>query len=1226
MPINLRALPVALVLAGLISTPVLAASQADSSTEVLLRGAKKWADKDRSDLAKNLLNKLLLIDPNSQEALYMLGSMELKGGKSDEARSYLKKLEQTAPDGKRTRELRDAISAKNAPKPAPVEKIAAAEAVAKPEAAKSEKRAEPKQQKHKTARAEKTPAQAAEPEAATASLASNPDIIARTDALDALADGDLVTAENALLDIQQRRPQDPEVIGGLGLINQKRGKFAEAEQLFTQALAAAQAGKSETGRWESLIGTAKFSQIMTRAKSALDENNLPEAEAAAGEALAMRPGDPDAMAVMGNVKSAENDNAEAERLYREALGIEGYNMFATRGLANLLAHTGRGEEAIQFIDKVLQDYPNEWRKSPYNHASLLRTESELLVDAHRPSQAMKALETAVSIDPKNPWVRFSLAKLYISMNLAPMARSIVQEGVALAPDDPAMHQVQALILLNLDDYAGGIDSLNQIPEASLTQDMRDTKNRALMKYYLQQADLKIAQGNRREAMRIMAMAQTQAQGDFAATEQVAEGWFSLGQQKLGLAAMRKLPQPAPLSTQVRFASMLNRAKKDQELADFLPTLRIPQTQDETSQHYRETIQDIEFAMAGRQYDKLIKAGKKEEAQQFAENILGATPLSSREYFKFHRSYFSNAELPDSAIFQLSQEVEQNPDDLGMRWELAYAYYQNKQSANAKRELNALIERTKSDDIDMRLRIARLQQSLGDASGANKTLDDLIERFPNNTEVSLQAGNIARSEGRYNKAMSYYELTRERAAKPAPQDAAVAPGTASAAQKSDIMLNLLPAAQRGATSRVPVIAQASTAESEAIYRAALASDVPLERPAGNSDAASAQQAMDSISAKRTVRVETALDIESKTASSGTSTYNTIEVPIAAHFPIGYEANGTVQVDRVSVDAGTLPAAFADASAFGKVLITQRPLAQPLPQQATGTSLAVGYEGDTFKSDIGMVGQGFPVSNVVGGIRTGGSIGRMSYSLNLSRRPYTGSLISYAGAKDPVTGATWGGVTNTGVSLYMSTTLGTTSFGNFDIAGIASYGLLRGQNVQNNDRLYLRGIIDHDLYSDDDMVLNVGFSIDYMSFSKNEGYYSFGHGAYYSPQSSLSFGLPIELSGRSDMLSYQIRASVSYATTNSDSALYFPTDPAAQAIAAANGKPTYQGGPGSGYGYGLRATSEYRAAPEVVLGGKFSMDRSAYYAPNSVLFYLKYLFTPETGPVKLRPDPVLPYSQY
>jgi hypothetical protein len=40
----------------------------------------------------------------------------------------------------------------------------------------------------------------------------------------------------------------------------------------------------------------------------------------------------------------------------------------------------------------------------------------------------------------------------------------------------------------------------------------------------------------------------------------------------------------------------------------------------------------------------------------------------------------------------------------------------------------------------------------------------------------------------------------------------------------------------------------------------------------------------------------------------------------------------------------------------------------------------------------------------------------------------------------------------------------------------------------------------------------------------------------------------------------------------------------------------------------------------------MDRSAYYAPNALFFYGRYMFNPETGPVKMRPDPVTPYSQY
>jgi hypothetical protein len=167
----------------------------------------------------------------------------------------------------------------------------------------------------------------------------------------------------------------------------------------------------------------------------------------------------------------------------------------------------------------------------------------------------------------------------------------------------------------------------------------------------------------------------------------------------------------------------------------------------------------------------------------------------------------------------------------------------------------------------------------------------------------------------------------------------------------------------------------------------------------------------------------------------------------------------------------------------------------------------------------------------------------------------------------------------------------------------------------------------------MTLNVGLNANFTSFSKNQTYFTFGHGGYYSPQSSLSFGLPIELIGRQDLLSYQIRANLSYSRTSEDSAVFYPTDPVLQARAAAmpvfppgNNLAIYKGGTGAGFGYGLRVTTEYRLTPNFAFGGRFNIERSAYYAPNSILMYLRYMFNPETGPVKLRPDPVTPYSQY
>ena len=1261
MPINLRAL--VLLLAGIISSPLFAAT--DNSTEILLSGAQKWVDKDRADLAKPLLQKALLIEPNSPKALLMLGKIELKNGNPGAAQGYLKTLQQTAPASASTRELNDVLihsngnqaSFKSMPvitekSAAFVKPVVAQETNAKPPekttiivATKSKvtkkypkslaKHAAKHTAEHKQIVVEESSAKPldqpviAEPPVLAA---IDPDIIARSAALDALDDGKLEQAEAALSDIFKRRPHDDEVLGGLGRIKLSEGKPDDAEIFFSQALSESKEG--DKTRWKSLLETASFWKYINTANKLLDTNQLHEAESAVQKALVLHPGDPNALALLGNINAASNNDVEAERLYREAISKEGYNVSAIRGLSTLLSRTQRSGEALELIDSTLQKYPEELKKDSGNLAALLRVEADMFVEAQQPSRAMNALENAVKIDPKNPWSRYSLARLYISLDLAPLGRQVMQEGIALDPKNPIMHYTRALVLLGLDDYAGGLNSLNQIPDDALTQEMRETRKLALIKYDFQQAEKMYVQGNRKEAIRIMSIAQTQVRGNYSATEQLAEGWFKLGQQKQGLSAMRKLPQPVPLETQVHFASLLNRAKMDQELADYLPSIHIPDGKNDTFKAYRATIQNVELAMAGRHFDSLNKAGKTEQAQEFADNILNAAQLSSSDYFKYHRSYFANAKLPEDAISRLNQEKEQNPDDLNIRWELAYAYYQDKQNSSAQREMQELIGLTKIDDVDMRLRIATLQQSLGNNSGALTTLDDLTGRFPNNTDVLLRAGNVAQSIGEYNRAMRYYGKIKDQSQNPAPQTAPIKVAEKQAAPR--VLLNLLPASGMSGdyteSGRVtPLLV--NTRESEQIYHTALRNDVSQVKNVSGSNVSSAEQAMDTIKATRSATIAVGLDIQSKPASSGTTTYNAIEVPVLARFPIGYQANGFIQVDQVNIDSGALPSSFADAALFGKIQAKQWVPPQPLTPTASGTSVAVGYEQGSVKVDIGKVGIGFPVSNMVGGIRQSGMIGRLSYSLNLSRRAYTGSQLSYAGEKDPNTGVIWGGVTNTGVSLYMSTTLPNSVMGVVNVAVIGTYGLLRGINVLNNDKLSLTGIVNQDIYTTDDMAVNLGLSLSYLSFSKNLSYFTFGQGGYYSPQSSLSFGIPLELSGRAEELTYQLKTSVTYSSNRTDTSPFYPTDPALQVVAGSGGalptgytQPVYSAGSGGGVGYSFLAATEYRATPSIVVGGRFSIDRSEYYAPNSAFFYLKYMFNAETSPIKLHPDPVIPYSQY
>ncbi len=58
----------------------------------LLRGARLWASKNRPDMARQLVDKLLAMDPYSPQGLGTLGDLALREKKTDEAQRILQTL------------------------------------------------------------------------------------------------------------------------------------------------------------------------------------------------------------------------------------------------------------------------------------------------------------------------------------------------------------------------------------------------------------------------------------------------------------------------------------------------------------------------------------------------------------------------------------------------------------------------------------------------------------------------------------------------------------------------------------------------------------------------------------------------------------------------------------------------------------------------------------------------------------------------------------------------------------------------------------------------------------------------------------------------------------------------------------------------------------------------------------------------------------------------------
>jgi hypothetical protein len=376
----------------------------------------------------------------------------------------------------------------------------------------------------------------------------------------------------------------------------------------------------------------------------------------------------------------------------------------------------------------------------------------------------------------------------------------------------------------------------------------------------------------------------------------------------------------------------------------------------------------------------------------------------------------------------------------------------------------------------------------------------------------------------------------------------------------------------------------------------------------------------------------VEFSQKDGDSGISELQRRIVPVDIRLPLDYDEHVFVRADYLDLDAGTLSLDnFTQAADFGKVLAYTPPFATGSPgQSAQGAMFGIGYETGPWRFDIGHMPSAFPVNYWVGGVRYANYTGDNSLVVDLARRPVTSSLLSFAGVEDPITGEVWGGVHSTGIDARVAQRLQIAQQP-LDVYAGAGWHKLDGDNVLGNSEWRLRTGADRPIIERADDTLTIGVTLNYWRYAENTRFYTFGHGGYYSPQSYVSFGLPIEWSGRRERMTWRLRGVVAQAFTSEDGMPYYPTDAAlqrqAQVTAAANDltTPYYDGGSGSGSSYALRGAIEYNLDRQWAVGAKFDIERSDFYEPNTFGVYLRYRFTPWRGEFEL-PQPPVPYAYF
>lgn len=1001
-------------------------------------------------------------------------------------------------------------------------------------------------------------------------LARDPNYIAQQRGLQALARGDLTAADVLLGQAARARATDADAVGGLGLLRLREGRHDEARAWFARAAALA---PDQRGKWDSLARTAQFWGALARGREAAAAGRPRDAEQAARAALAMQPGSPDATLQLADALLAQHDWARAEPLLRGLLAAPRPSVAVAHSAALLYEHTGRADQIGPLLDALQARVTGSSDRRALDgiRADLLAQQARALAEKGDRGPAAQRYEAAVRAAPDAPWTRFALARLYRDMGLPQLGRTVMDDGLAQS-DTPDMHYAAALYRNSTDDVAGAQAALAPVADAQRSDGMRALAHKLDAEAALADAQGALGRGDSAALEAALAHAQASAPDDPDMLAAVGAQWIDAGETARGLAPLREWmaahPQQADADVRLRYGDLLGSAARDDELAAWLDALR---REPSLTAAQTARLEDQSLRLVLRQADDAIAQADYARARQLLDGVSPAGKADKR--YALEVADLERAQGHYGAARGVLEPVlAHTPDDADTQLALARIDEDSGNRAGALVRVQAVLARTPSDDVDTQLSALRRLTALHRTDDAAQIADALHAAYPSRADVTVAAGRVAQAQGRYDAAASLYRLSlsQERAAGVRPRRDGLTP---------------------------------------------------------------AQAAFGDLEQRRDPEIEAGWLPAYKSGDEGVSAYRAQQVPVYVQMPYRYDGHVFLHLDAVHIDAGSLdtsdPKAYA-LNTFATYPALKTPDPNPsgsLHQSATGVALGAGYRSDAWRFDIGTSPLGFPVHYLIGGVRYRFDAGPASFSASASRRPETSSELSYAGLRDPWSGAAWGGVRRDGIDLHASVDIGRVNL----FADIGA-GVMTGRNVERNAEATLRTGFMVPVYERATMRVSTGLVGNAWHYAQNLRFYTYGQGGYYSPQRYLSLGVPIEWAGRRDALAWDVTVTSGITNSYERATPYFPVGlpggvDAKSASALAGMTYARSSTRGVSFWYSVNGIVEYRVNPYLSIGAQLHIDRSHDYAPSSGLLYVRYAFDARENPKGLvTPAPVRLYSSY
>ena len=1252
----------ALILGGALtlSPPLLAAESANPALQALFDQAAYWHQKAHDDLAKASLQKVLMVEPNNTQALYLLALYAQQSGSPAEATQWRARLSAVSPNDPHLSELDNARQLQSIPQ--------AQLSLARQQARSGNIAAALQTWRNTFSGNEPPPSVAAEyylTMAGDRTLLPQAVEALRQFAADHPQDtGAKLALGKALTYQEATRRQGIDLLAGMADGNK------EADRSLRQALLwlapqASDASLYQTWQqrhpqdnavldyYRKNVGGAEKGAGFT----ALNSGDVSNAQSNFEKVLQANPQDADALAGMGYVaqragrygeaadyltRAAQQGGEQSETRQKQATDARFYAQLATAqqalksgdsaqalALSEPLAQAeGEKGVAAKLFRADVQRRSNQLDQAEQTYRAILQTDADnrnakeglfyVLRQQNRGAEAntlLASLPDSVrqSVAPRgnsSDPIR-AQAKRELAAGNSSAAIATLSSGIQRYPGDgwlrldlARLYRAQGNNLM-----AANIMQPAMRSGASTSELYAAALNASESGAWQQASQLltRIPGGSKNSDMRTLAQ-----RVNFNLQMATADQYLAQGNSAAAANTLRALTA-APPSNPVDAGNLAQKLAKAGDLTTAVSIVR---------GNMQRGVQGNAGDYAA-QVAVLNQAGLSTEAQSFLSSPELQARSTPTQLAGIRNGYVINEvdrlreqKQYAAAYDKLVGALQHDPQNRDLMFAMARLY----QSGKMNKEAGVVYDYLMTQDTptqDARTGAINVALANNDVSKANTLTRGL------NTEQSpdrlLLLARVAEANGEHAQAMRYLRSARGQLIGLQGAETGSAPTVGGLALADNPFINRSTSPVSGSPSSYGAVMpwQNAPAASSSAAGVTLAGNTPAVQQ--SQTLRQIDDMMDNLQEKTGTWVQGQMQIRGRDGESGLSKLTEAKAPLTfSTVPFG-ESRFDFTMTPVSLTAGsaggdawrrfgTNALVQGNVVATGAAKIDDTPSSTTDSQSATGVELNMALKGDSYKIDLGSTPLGQDLSTLVGGVQWSPKLTDfLTLILTGERRAMTDSLLSYVGVEDKTSGKRWGRVTKNGGNAMLSYDNGDAGF----YVGGGAYSYI-GENVASNNSVQATAGAYVRPFHYDDRELKVGMSLSWMDFSKNLSYFSYGQGGYFSPQNYAAVSFPVDFSRKFDDLKVNIGGSVGYQSYSQDKSAYFPNDAALQAqlqSLADRGfvkSAYYSGESKNGIGYNLHAGADYKINKDVTIGGQLGYDTFGDYNESTANLHFRYLF--------------------